>query len=250
MSLANSCSPSGPTAWKRAERRASRPPRASPRSPGAPARAGPWPPVRRRPGPGGAQQEVDQRPGRPAEGRPADHVQRQVRADVQARDADQRRHHQRDPADPPRQVGTIRVAMATATAACPDTNPRPLSWWPRRWTLSSRSTGRPRPTWSLIHRHQPHPDAGDGQVGGQPELPRGRDHRGRHPDGEHVAGLHDHPERREQGRRGGRWPAGTGPLRAPRRRRGGRWRCSRGGWPARPPAGARRRGGAAGSGPW
>ena len=43
------------------------------------------------------------------------------------------------------------VAMATATAACPDTNPRPLSWWPRRWTSGSRSAGRPRPTWSLIH---------------------------------------------------------------------------------------------------
>ncbi|HEV3497597.1 MAG TPA: hypothetical protein VHA34_14735, partial [Actinomycetes bacterium] len=43
---------------------------------------------------------------------------------------------------------------------------------------------------------QPHPDAGDGQVGGQPEPAGGGHHHRRDPDGEHVAGLHHHPERR------------------------------------------------------
>jgi hypothetical protein len=42
------------------------------------------------------------------------------------------------------------VAMATATAAWPDTNPRPPSWWPRRWTSVEQVGRPPRPTWSLI----------------------------------------------------------------------------------------------------
>src|SRR4029453_5243332 len=91
--------------------------------------------------------------------------------------------------------------MATATAACPDTNPRPLSWWPRRWTLSSRSTGRQRPTWSLIHlaaSHTPMPVMARLAASHNPRAaatPR------RPPGGEHVAGRHDQPERREQGGR-------------------------------------------------
>ena len=63
----------------------------------------------------------------------------------------------RHPGDVLRLVAGLAILLAaTATAACPDTNPRPLSWGPRRWTPCSRSAGRSRPTSSLIQRAASH----------------------------------------------------------------------------------------------
>ncbi len=159
-------------------------------------------PLGRRPAARGAEQEVDQRPGRPAKRGPADHVQRQVGADVHAREADPYGHRDRHPAGPPAQIGGDHGGDGHSHGGVPGHEPEAAVVVAAKVDVREQ-VGRPPPAHLVLDPPggHPHPDPGDGQVGGQPEPAGGRHHQRRHPDGEHVTGLHHHPERREQGRR-------------------------------------------------
>ena len=139
---------------------------------------------------------VDRRPGRPAERGPADHVQRQGGAPTCASRPPW--PPRPPPSGPPAEGGAWRWPRQPA---CPDTDEAAVVVAAE--VDVREQVGRPPPAHLVLDPPggHPYPDPGDGQVGGQPEPAGGRHHQRRHPDGEHVTGLHHHPERREQGRR-------------------------------------------------
>jgi hypothetical protein len=158
-----------------------------------PALAGEGPPA------GCAEQQVDEGARRPADGGAADHVQRQVRPDVEAREADGDRKgpHQRPGAPPEVRAGhggdRHRDRGVAGDVAKPGGG--------RAADVHTvEEVGRAAALDQALDsdRQVPDADAGDQQVDGEAVTAgqRGEGRHGRH--GDEVAKLHDRPHRRVQ----------------------------------------------------